>query len=1648
MSEEYNTVKIYSPADLIRDKKNQDNPTFNEKQLNTPTENNNKLSIPENFNNDCCFSKISKRKEFKIFLIIFLILIIISIFLICFLSEKNDEKDENQKTIQIEENVIKGNNGEILVAKLTYEINQCRIYNETIKIKTKVIFEEPLENGESEETIEKDTTINKYLVNIYEQKEMEDKSILYYAYILVLKVYNILNDDLNTINYLGNNIFNSSEYEITKNKKNKFIEEYITNLKEQEENYEEMFNDIKEELDYYTKSPLVKFSFFENGTIKQILKPKIIEPYLYSNIENFIWKSVPSISESLYSKKDSQRNLEENGIIREISKDKNSNITKLTELESTKVSFMNSNANSETNVKINNEGYISEISGFSVLETTSDINDQIEDIPVSSESPIQASDFDIEDQNLSKGPTKSITNIIDTQMLLEYNDINETVKDTIEKIINEENVEFEEIYKFNGNNINLKKRKVNHNFIHNDEKGNVKNAKEFKGNLNDYPDISKLRNLEIKSLSNPIMFSYSIFKSNLGGVKIGMSALISFFPSNGTSNIIILFNTNGQNKILFEKTEISNLGESLKLMDKVIDIVNKDLLRLNNNINSDNSKWVNKINKHLQTISQKIKSFNDLSKTFVQPLKDLISNIENSSKTSFDIIHKKINNTEIKLNKINNEILLNPIKDTNTIQIIEETKKEFNSYIKSKNDKIQSLHDEIINFIDGLSSSLSSLSESLDISVYYRIIEELELCTNIYNIFDENVIKNSISKEKESFNFFIEETLTIELNEILLKNEFIGKRLQTNETLKKSINENNRKDMISKLFSFREKINNIITNIQNNLNSTYNNLFNEVSLSSVSNYKNIFLSKKNNIIKELNNAATKSNNFLSHVNDLESISTINSNIFKKRNELFSKYMIKKLESVKNKYINENKLSFDKEITEISEKMKNEVSQNRENNFSNLKNLVDQFVLKIKDIDSKNMSDHLYANVFRLFNDTILIDSMYNNYYKELTPEFNELNETFYQKIFKNNLKNYVKQPDEINFILNQMLSTQFTQKDYINKKVTSLIYTYVKLMISYRYYNYIDLINNYIDEINKNIPNENFENEALNNLNYFKSKSEELINFEKKQRNDFLIICDQSYTSHIDPLNILSITTSKENSYSRLIKQIIGYIKVDFENKFCEDVCEPLPVLDNNENYNYNNAILRYGINVLKSIFLESENIITHESIKEISSNKYLNEFISNSNYNKDQIISDILFFLNKITNEDSIMINPYIENNLNNIKSIIYKNINEEISNGKLNQLNDKVFILDSVTSKQINNLIINLKGKIDTIFIEEKKNLNNYYFNIELVQKNFDAEYKKLEEKLKKNSEIILNQIKYNDNYQKVIYNYYIKDKQKFINFLESTVSETTSIFSDIKILNKTFDLKKISLEQIKSISNILENTFNVNSKKIINTTFSNFINKILKEFLETKEKDILKKYNESYEVYYTNVSQGSEIEGNQFTLNITSFSTNLKNNLTKYINNFLNEISRILSNNYFNEFFNTNRDLNLKILDTLIYDIDSLNDILLENGMTFKNLCEDRYKKEKVLLNEQIYLIIKENYKNNINNFINSYSSIYFDSIYEETYIDRILYQLENIQVQLIDIQQFIIDTVNKVESVQEIIKETLDKYYEDIKMGYTNNLIQKN
>ena len=98
--------------------------------------------------------------------------------------------------------------------------------------------------------------------------------------------------------------------------------------------------------------------------------------------------------------------------------------------------------------------------------------------------------------------------------------INETIKETIEKIIKDENIEFESVYlidnNYNGKNERRKSNKLNL----------IKENKIFNGNLSDYPDISTLKNLgDLDGFSIPIMFSYSLYKSNIVGVKNIISSI-------------------------------------------------------------------------------------------------------------------------------------------------------------------------------------------------------------------------------------------------------------------------------------------------------------------------------------------------------------------------------------------------------------------------------------------------------------------------------------------------------------------------------------------------------------------------------------------------------------------------------------------------------------------------------------------------------------------------------------------------------------------------------------------------------------------------------------------------------------------------------------------------------------------------------------------------------------------------------------------------------------------------------------------------------------------------------------------------------------------------------------------------------------------
>ena len=75
--------------------------------------------------------------------------------------------------------------------------------------------------------IQKRIKYNKYLLNIYDEEIMNDKSIKYYTYVLLLKE---LEWDINDI-IIGNNIFDTIETENSRKQKEELLQEYLNENK-------------------------------------------------------------------------------------------------------------------------------------------------------------------------------------------------------------------------------------------------------------------------------------------------------------------------------------------------------------------------------------------------------------------------------------------------------------------------------------------------------------------------------------------------------------------------------------------------------------------------------------------------------------------------------------------------------------------------------------------------------------------------------------------------------------------------------------------------------------------------------------------------------------------------------------------------------------------------------------------------------------------------------------------------------------------------------------------------------------------------------------------------------------------------------------------------------------------------------------------------------------------------------------------------------------------------------------------------------------------------------------------------------------------------------------------------------------------------
>ena len=159
------------------------------------TEVNNRINVKQDVNEsnsqtqENCLIRFKKNYTKLFFVIIglvcLLILLTVAYFIYKYVILKDKCKGDNCKCkngdCEIIDDGIYASNGEKLVAKINREKDQSLIVNETILITSKYVDNE----NNSNETIE-DPIYHKYLLNIYDEEIMNDKSIKYYDYVLFI----------------------------------------------------------------------------------------------------------------------------------------------------------------------------------------------------------------------------------------------------------------------------------------------------------------------------------------------------------------------------------------------------------------------------------------------------------------------------------------------------------------------------------------------------------------------------------------------------------------------------------------------------------------------------------------------------------------------------------------------------------------------------------------------------------------------------------------------------------------------------------------------------------------------------------------------------------------------------------------------------------------------------------------------------------------------------------------------------------------------------------------------------------------------------------------------------------------------------------------------------------------------------------------------------------------------------------------------------------------------------------------------------------------------------------------------------------------------------------------------------------------------
>ena len=770
-----------------------------------------------------------------------------------------------------------------LIVKLNRELNEVSRYSKT---KNSLLS---LDMAGNINQI-KETTNTDFILNIYNITTTNDNDLLYHAYFVVIEMYksNQTNENISTSTeekeYVGGiDIFQAS-----------LAEESMPNTTDNDDNISFTIEDdltglSNEEInEIYTQGkalPIFKVSFYENGTIVDMYHSKGLSEMMITELNENIYKTIPLLSKDLYT--------QANATQRYLNEDDNSNTfvstindTTLYNNENHGVSqgdlhFANSNLNSQTETNIDNiNGVINNISSSGSVSFIQDENDTSFNEPhLTPDNPLYGIPNNSTD-NIIKTEFNSISS--NTNSFIAF--INKTINTTITKRLNvlTSSITF---VKYNASetndndNDNESERRLLEMF-------NFPNAKPFHRKLSTIPHVTSghelKRLLTVDTFAQPILFSHSLFKLNIVGLKINVYVVTESNPNTGELIINVVMNFGNHEISILETTEQTNLHWALQMSGKILDNTVSEIDVLLSKLKTYKTKWFNSIIKQANYLNTLLSNVFDIGSLYQEPMNTLYQSIQTFAKGKFNNLKSVITKEHTKLNTLKSNISKSSNSYEQIVQMINEVMIQYKEYINLMKDNIDIFHIHNYEFINNVNNALMHLRE-FTVDVLYDLMDQIENAKNVYNTFS-TLLFNSVDKGLNVFKSEMYSTLLSIINEPLTIVEFIGNAMQTNHIMKSVLPEDQRKYMTDITFSFKERIFELIEIIYNYISSSQSSS-NELTLlknnitKDVKSKLNSFNIDTNNMLELVKSKINLIHEYESYVGNIDALDSIENYVF-------------------------------------------------------------------------------------------------------------------------------------------------------------------------------------------------------------------------------------------------------------------------------------------------------------------------------------------------------------------------------------------------------------------------------------------------------------------------------------------------------------------------------------------------------------------------------------------------------------------------------------------------------------------------------------------------------------------------------------------------------------------------------------------------